>query len=527
MVTSLSWLRLGPPTAVALVAFIAARIAMLPGVAYWDTGELQTVGPVLGTAHPTGFPTYVLLGWLASVVLQPFGEPAFRMNLLSALCLAAAAGLTVDLVRVLTRSTIVGVMAGLGLALAPVAWAIGTHAEAHALHLTLVVLLLRLLVAWESLIRAEGPGNDPRGDGRGDYVADRGDRYLVAAAVVFGLAVGNHSLTLLLAPAVGLYVLAVSPRAWRRGRFVLACAAALSVTVVLVYLELPLRAGLFRAPLVYGRPDTWDGFWYVTLGEQFRGSLVDPFGELPRKLGELVERTVAQFGPLAPLIPIGLAATVVRRPRYALLTLTALALTCFFAASYENADIGRYYLGPVLIAWTWLAVLAGVAVELLAVALGERDLQTAGPLRAGVPLALLVALALLSPTLLAIPTRLRAVDESQDRSAASWTDHVLATMEPDAVIVSWWSYSTPLWYAQRVEGRRPDLTIVDDRTRLDEGLGDIIDVIDANLGVRPVYVIRVDPEEIVLLAARYQLEPIDGVDARDLTRVVARREPGS
>ncbi|MDO8484705.1 MAG: glycosyltransferase family 2 protein [Candidatus Limnocylindrales bacterium] len=43
-------------------------------------------------------------------------------------------------------------------------------------------------------------------------------------------------------------------------------------------------------------------------------------------------------------------------------------------------------------------------------------------------------------------------------------------------------YSTPLWYAQRVEGRRPDLVIIDDRTRLDEGLGDITDVIDAHLG---------------------------------------------
>ena len=59
-------------------------LALLPGVAYWDTGELQAVAPLMGTAHPTGFPTYVLLGWLASVVLQPFGEPAFRMNLLSA-----------------------------------------------------------------------------------------------------------------------------------------------------------------------------------------------------------------------------------------------------------------------------------------------------------------------------------------------------------------------------------------------------------------------------------------------------------
>ena len=46
----------------------------MPGLGFWDTAEVQTVAPVLGTAHPTGFPTYVLLGWLASVVLQPFGD---------------------------------------------------------------------------------------------------------------------------------------------------------------------------------------------------------------------------------------------------------------------------------------------------------------------------------------------------------------------------------------------------------------------------------------------------------------------
>ena len=116
MVIRWAWLRQVPPVLVAIVAFGAARAALLPGVDFWDTGELQTVGPLLGTAHPTGFPTYVLLGWLASVVLQPLGEPAFRMNLLSAFCLAAAAGLTVDLVRALTRSVALGVLAGLGLA---------------------------------------------------------------------------------------------------------------------------------------------------------------------------------------------------------------------------------------------------------------------------------------------------------------------------------------------------------------------------------------------------------------------------
>ena len=76
--------------------------------------------------------------------------------------------------------------------------------------------------------------------------------------------------------------------------------AALAITLVVVYLELPLRAGPFRAALVYGRPDTWDGFWYVVLAEQFRGSLLDPFGDLTGKVGQLGSLTVAQFGLLAP-----------------------------------------------------------------------------------------------------------------------------------------------------------------------------------------------------------------------------------
>ena len=287
----------------------------MPGVAFWDTGELQAVAPLLGTAHPTGFPTYVLLGWLASVVLQPFGEPAFRMNLFSALCLAVAAGVSVDLVRALTGWVALGIAAGIALALTPIAWAIGTHAEAHSLHLALVAILLWLLVAWDARARdAVPPGDRPTTDD-GDPPAptriDRGDRYLAAAAFVFALAIGNHSLTLLLALPIGLYVLAVDPRILRRGRLVLSCVGGLAVTLVLVYLELPLRAGPFRAALVYGTPNTWEGFKYIVLAEQFQGSLNDPFGELPRKFGELVTRTVAQFGIFAPLIPIAFVVTAV------------------------------------------------------------------------------------------------------------------------------------------------------------------------------------------------------------------------
>ena len=197
----LAWL---PALLVGAVAFVAARLAMLPGLGYWDTAELQSVAPLLGTAHPTGFPTYVLLGWLVNIVLTPFGEPALRMNLFAALSVAVAAAVTVDLVRVLTRSVALGVLAGLGMALTGIVWEIGTHAEAHALHLAFVAILLRLLVAWEE---------------------ERRDRTLVAIAVVFGLAAGNHSLTLLLAPPIALFVVAVEPAIIGRGRLIAGCTA--------------------------------------------------------------------------------------------------------------------------------------------------------------------------------------------------------------------------------------------------------------------------------------------------------------
>lgn len=504
------------PWLVGLVAVVAARQAMLPGLGFWDTAELQVIAPVMGTAHPTGFPTYVLLGWLANLLLSPFGEPAFRMNLFAGLSVGVAAGVTVSLVRALTRSTVLGAIAGLGLAVTPSVWAIGTRAEAHALHLALVAILFRLLVGWDSARRRPDSPD-----------ATHTDRWLVAAAVVFGLSVGNHSLTLLLALPVGLFVLAVDPAILRRPRLVLTCIAALTATVVVVFLELPLRAGPFRAPLVYGHPETWDGFWYVVLGQQFQGSLVDPFGDLSGKAAVLASRTVAQFGILAALVPAGFVVTCVVRPRYALLSGLAVAITVFFAASYENANIGRYYLGPILIAWTWLAIGASAIVAAIAGPGADHGVEPRTGPTPRTALAGLLAMLLLIPSAIAVPGRFDAVDASRETDAPRWVEFALTAMAPDAVVVSWWSYSTPLWYAQHIEGRRTDITIVDDRTRLDEALGDFTDVIDANLGIRPVYVIRDDPREVALLAERYVLEPIGGPDARFLTRVVGRREPAS
>ena len=99
---------------------------------------------------------------------------------------------------------------------------------------------------------------------------------------------------------------------------------------------------------------------------------------------------------------------------------------------------------------------------------------------------------------------------------------MLDEVEDDAIVVSWWSYSTPLWYAQLIEGRRPDIFIADDRTRLDLNLGDLPTVIDCNLDARPVYVIRIDQSEMSMLMDRYKLTPLSP-RAGNVFRVTARQ----
>ncbi len=500
---------LAAPAIIGLVAFAIARSTLLPGLGLWDTAEFQVVGPTLGTAHPTGYPSYILLGWLASIVLAPFGEPALRMNLLSAITLGTAAALTVVLVRGLSGRTLVAASAGLLLALTPIPWRIGSFADPHMLHLALVAGLLVLLDGWESRTRS----------GRADA-----DRWLVAAAALYGVALGNQALTFLLAPGIALFMFAVDRRAWLRPALLGRCAAALIGVTALVYLELPLRAAM-GATLVYGHPDTPGGFLYVALGQQFAGTLTSPFVDLAGKAGHLVALATEQLGVLSALVPASFLVVVVLRPRYALLTGAWLLVTCWFAASYTNADIERYYLGPILVAITWLAIAAGAVIDTLVGRLPGRD-DAIRPALPGMIASVVIGVLLVAPAVAAAPaTRLR-VDQSADTRGADWSGWAFRTAEPGAILVTWWGYSTPLWYRQVILGERPDVRVIDDRTRLDENLGSVDDVIRANLGSRPVYLVRRD-EDLPALEGRWRVSVVeDPRGIQPLIRVTGPRATG-
>ncbi|MGD0407721.1 MAG: DUF2723 domain-containing protein [Candidatus Limnocylindrales bacterium] len=542
---------------------------LAPGVLNWDTAEFQTVGPVLGTAHPTGFPSYVILGWLASIVLQPFGDPAYRMNLLQAILAAVAVAGTVSVIQVLTGRRLIALATGLMLACSQLFWRLSTHADPHMFHLALVAILFVVLLTWDRQVHSDKP-----------ETVRRADRWLVVAAGIYGVAVANHSLALLLPPAIGLFVLVADWRIVFRPRTIVACVAVLVVTVVVLFSELPIRAAM-NAPLVYGHPDTWSGFQYVVLAEQFRGSLSDPFGDLPTKAGQVMDLLVGWLGPFGMLAAVGFGTSLVRRPRYVILSGLSAVATSVFAASYANADIERYYLVPLLVAFTWVGLGAADLVALVGwiVAEARRRLaigavapmepegeataesEAAEPEEAVPGLAtgptywtrrddggqvgwvilvgeIAVAAAMVFSTIGVVPERQLlasggdpgAVSEADSTSDAAFMNAVLAPADggglpTNSVIMSWWSVSTTLWYGQKVLGLRPDIYIIDDSTRVDDNLGTVQDVFNRYLGNRPVFTIRLDGgvDGMAALSTEYDMQTYSLNGGFTISRVVSRK----
>jgi hypothetical protein len=335
------------------------------------------------------------------------------------------------------------------------------------------------------------------GDGR------PADRWLIGAAAVYGLSLANHGLTFLLAPGIALFVLLVEPGILRRPRFVASCVAALAATTIVLYAYLPLR-GAMNPPLEYANAETLDGFLYLVLAEQFRGD----FRALPDLLtviSQIVRDTFEQLGLVAALALAGLAVATLRRPGLVVLLGTWVLVNWFFALGYVNADIGRYYLVPLMS----VAVLGGLgAGYMLDVAQGvfERPAGTGAVLGA-------------------VVVRRDALDESGQIYARRWLMSAATALPPDAVVISWWSYSTTLWYGQAVERLRPDVTVIDDSAIVKHELGDPTRVIDSYLGRRPVFLIRL-PSDMGEYSARYVLVPLDGIEYGPIFRVEARRAGG-
>ena len=154
-----------------------------------DSGELVTAVAVLGIPHPSGYPLYVLLGKLWTL-LVPIGSIAFRMSLFSAFWAAAACGMLYRLSRETRLSVPASILSALLLAFAPTFWAEANVQRVYALNAFFVAWATLLAVRWHQADEEHGRPGLRGGDD--DAVAAQGVSQVVGQWPALDGAGGDH-----------------------------------------------------------------------------------------------------------------------------------------------------------------------------------------------------------------------------------------------------------------------------------------------------------------------------------------------
>lgn len=490
-----------PPALIvlSLAAFVGALVLYVrtaaPDVLSGDSAEFQFAAPLLAVPHPTGYPLYILLAKLATLVV-PFGSIAYRVTLVSAVAGAGTVALLVLLAWRATGSLLASLVAATALAASPGLWNGATLAEVYTLHTLLLVLLAGALWQAYAAWQAEEEGRTHPMHEEGEWKKGGSWRFwLAGAACTTGLGFSNHGSFLFtgvpLLVGYGAFLLAASPvssPAPSRAPPLLAQRVRLIGVVgfwglvglapwllVLVQyarlgpfdgLDHGLDYGLHQAgtppphPVTYfwGGPTTWSEAIAHLFGGVMRGGVF----ELPgvARLGAvglaLVERLWFEFGPLGTILGgVGFAALLRRSPVVWVGSAWVAAATVLYVSSLGHAvQDAMVFTMPLLLPWSlWVGVGAGVLVSLgtRVAAFGRRRWEQ----RVRVALSgLLLVLILVWGY-----TRFPYGNKAHLDLFRTFGEGALARMSPGAVVLVQWEQGTTLQYLRLVEGQRPDLWV--------------------------------------------------------------------
>ena len=326
---------------VALAAFGVYRATLLPGVDFGDTGSFQTMAGSALITPRDGYPLYFAIG---SVAVRLSGaEPAYGLNLASAIEAALACGLIVLVAAELSGSVAAAIGAALLFAASYSFWSQAIIAEVYALHAALVALTLLLLLRW-----ADAPSN----------------RRLLAFLAVYALGFGNHLSMILLLPGYTLFLLWSAPRGWRSmfAPRIVAMAAACAVIGALQY-AWNLRTLWLLPDPPHGIADALQRFWFDVTKSDWRDTMVMnvPPSLLRDHLAMYWFDLRQQFGIAGPILAAaGMVQLALADPRRAILMATLFAANAIFAFSYNVGDAHVFYLPSHLL----LALLAAPGVVL-------------------------------------------------------------------------------------------------------------------------------------------------------------------
>jgi hypothetical protein len=445
--------------ATAVVTFVVYLFTLCPSVDFIDAGELSAITHLFGIAHPTGYPTFTILGGIWAML--PIGNSIYRMNVLSALECAAAVGVFFHLIwfllgiaerkklpaakktkqrngQQLRHASIPGdparavlaVFGALMIGFSETYWSTALSIEVYSLHMLFVSIVLWLFVTSQF---------DTQLDERG-----RMRRWLFFA-LMLGLSFTNHMTTILLMPAIAVTYFwknRFNAASWMR----IAKATPVFALGLLPYLYLPLRAAA-NPVFNWGNPQTLERFFWHISGKQYRVWLFAG-GDAAKKQLEYFFSTFpgefAWFGSALALV--GLVYVFFHGRKLGVM-LALLFFGCvLYSINYDIHDIDSYFLLAYIMMGVWcafglLALIRQLRRDEFRVALASAAVLTG----------------------ITVGMQWSAVSNSGNFLVEDYTRNMFNSLKPNALIVSyqWDFWVSASYHYQYVDGLRPDVVVID------------------------------------------------------------------
>ncbi len=391
-----------------------------------DSGELAAAVHVVGIPHPPGYPLYVLLGKLFSLLL-PFGKPALRLNLFSAVCCSASVMFVYLTFHLLEFDWFIAAAASLCWAFSASFWSQSGIARVYALGALISAISTWCFVHWYVDLTAMG--------------------WLLSAAFVVGLGLANHPVVGAHAFGFTLAAIAVRPEMRTDWLFWATYFACLVPGLLLYVTWIPIRART-KPRVNWGTIQTVaDLRRFLGRKEYWRHRWVKSPADAMKVIGFYLSRIISEFhllGSAAIVAGIGVLAT--QRLPLAMMTVCVIALnTSSMIAHARREDIFH---------WTRYMITSWHAL-VLPLGFGLAFFTTAFPAKARP----IVALA--APGILLI-AQFRKQDLSRHHYADAYSRQILETLPENAILIAQDDNVVfPLMYLKYAENLRPDVKLLE------------------------------------------------------------------
>lgn len=460
-----------------LVSLTVYLLTLAPTVTFVDSGELIVAARFLGVAHPPGFPLYVMLAHLATLV--PIGTVAQRVNFASALFAALAVAFlylvaiealafSVDGKRDASRADrfagkkqkrsnskqksieaeveaegdhllltfVPALAAALLLAFSRTFWSFATVAEVYTLNTLLILAIFYFLFRW---------------------CATDSDRQLYTAAFLFGSGLGVHHATVALTlPAMAVLVYRSAGWSFFKSKRLLWAALMSLGALVFVYSYLPLAAS--RQPLLnWGDPSNLQNLWWHVTGRQYQVYFSTAPAQIAHQAMVFAKLAAQEFNPgWLPMASVLLVLGVVElfsrnRTTFWFLALVVMA-DLAYSLNYEIAeDKGAYYL-PAFVA---TAITAAFGIRLmLRFAIRSASKLALAPAAASVLVLLLPAITFAG--------NFSYCNRHNFRLASDYVANIQSSIAPRGMLLTTdWQVYSPLLYLRETEQQRRDVVAID------------------------------------------------------------------